>query len=79
MDTSLNFPIYILLIAFASSLGIPLGATFFIVSAGSQSAGLEGYFFFTILIFSGLVIGDTTAYALGSYFERVFTQKIVQI
>ncbi|MFZ3384461.1 MAG: VTT domain-containing protein [Candidatus Methanoperedens sp.] len=76
MDISLNFPFYLLLISFASPLGAPLGATFFIISAGSQSGTISDYFFFVTIIFFGLVIGDIAAYTAGSYFETFFTDKL---
>jgi len=76
MDIISNFPFYLFIIAFAAPFGIPLGTTFFIISAGSQSVTFADYFFFVSLIFFGLVIGDIVAYKAGSYFEKVFTEKL---
>ena len=76
MDISLNSPLFLMFIAFASPLGVPLGATFFIISAGSQSGTVTDYFFIIAMIFSGLVMGDIIAYTLGSYFKKIFTEKL---
>ena len=71
-----NFPLFLFLISLASPFGIPLGETFFIISAGSISDKFTDYTFFVILIFFGLIIGDITAYTLASYFEIGFTKKL---
>ncbi len=60
----------------ASPFGIPLGETFLIISAGSISPEFKDFFFFVILIFIGLVIGDILAYAVASYFETGFIKKL---
>ncbi|MDP2845590.1 MAG: VTT domain-containing protein [Candidatus Methanoperedens sp.] len=69
-------PLVLFIIALISPFGVPLGATFFIISAGSLSGSIADYLFFVILIFFGLVIGDIAAYAAASYFETVFSEKL---
>jgi membrane protein DedA with SNARE-associated domain len=76
LDLSSNLYLFFFLIAFLSPFGIPLGATFVIIAAGSLSGTIEDYFFNVSLIFFGLVVGDITAYSTASHFERFFTKKL---
>lgn len=76
MDLSSNLSLFFFIIALISPFGIPLGATFFIIAAGSLSATIEDYFFIVTLIFFGLVAGDIAAYSTASYFEKAFTEKL---
>ncbi|MDP3103121.1 MAG: VTT domain-containing protein [Candidatus Methanoperedens sp.] len=76
MDLSSNLPLFFLIIALLSPFGIPLGATFIIIAAGSLSGTIEDYFFIVFLIFFGLVVGDIAAYFTASHFEKVFTEKM---
>lgn len=76
MDISENFYFILILVALISPFGIPVGATFFIISAGSQSGNFEDYVFFVTLIFLCFVAGDIAAYKTASYFERLFTDKL---
>ncbi len=71
-----NFPLFLFLISLVSPFGIPLGETFFIISAGSLSDKFTDYTFFVTLIFFGLIIGDIAAYALASYFKIGLTEKL---
>jgi membrane protein DedA with SNARE-associated domain len=76
MDFSSNLPLFFFIIALLSPFGIPLGATFVIIAAGSLSGTIDEYFFSIALIFFGLVLGDIAAYATASHFENVFTEKL---
>jgi membrane protein DedA with SNARE-associated domain len=76
MDLSSNLPLFFLIIALLSPFGIPLGATFVIIAAGSLSGTIEDYFFSVSLIFIGLVVGDIAAYSTASHFEKFFTEKL---
>jgi membrane-associated protein len=76
MDLSSNLPLFYVIIALLSPFGIPLGATFVIIAAGSLSGTIEDYFFIVSLIFFGLVVGDIAAYVAASHFENVFTEKL---
>jgi membrane protein DedA with SNARE-associated domain len=76
MDLSSNLPLFFFIIALLSPFGIPLGATFVILAAGSLSGTIEEYFFSVSLIFFGLVVGDIAAYFTASHFEKVFTEKL---
>lgn len=76
MDLSSNPSLFFLIIALLSPFGIPLGATFFIIAAGSLSGTIEDYFFIVTLIFFGLVVGDIAAYSTASHFEKIFTEKL---
>src|SRR5659263_766837 len=76
MDLSSNLPLFYVVIALLSPFGIPLGATFVIIAAGSVSGTIEQFFFNVILIFFGLVAGDIAAYSTASYFEKAFTEKL---
>jgi membrane protein DedA with SNARE-associated domain len=76
MDLSSNLPLFFFIIALLSPFGIPLGATFVIIAAGSLSDTIENYFFSVSLIFFGLVVGDIAAYSTVSYFKKVFTEKL---
>lgn len=76
MDLSSNIPLFLFTIAFISPFGIPLGATFVIIAAGSQSVTIEDYFFYVTLLFFGLVAGDIATYSTASHFENVFTEKL---
>jgi len=76
MDLSSNLPLFFFIIALLSPFGIPLGATFFIIAAGSLSGTIEDYFFIVSLIFFGLIVGDIAAYFTASHFEKVFTKKL---
>ncbi len=71
-----NFPLFMFLISVVSPFGVPVGETFFIISAGSMSAEFADYVFFVLLIFSGLIIGDIAAYTLALYFQIGFTEKM---
>jgi membrane protein DedA with SNARE-associated domain len=76
MDLSSNLPLFFFIIAFISPFGVPLGATFVIIAAGSLSDTIDDYFFSVSLIFFGLILGDIAAYSTASYFERFFTEKL---
>lgn len=76
MDLSSNLPLFFFIIALLSPFGIPLGATFVIIAAGSVSGTIEQFFFNVTLIFFGLVAGDIAAYSIASYFEKAFTEKL---
>ncbi|MDD1744948.1 MAG: hypothetical protein LUQ20_03945 [Candidatus Methanoperedens sp.] len=76
MDLYSNPSLFFLIIALLSPFGIPLGATFFIIAAGSLSGTIEDYFFIVTLIFFGLVVGDIAAYFTASHFEKIFTEKL---
>jgi len=76
MDLSSNLPLFYVIIAFLSPFGIPLGATFIIIAAGSLSGTTQDYFFSVSLIFFALVLGDIAAYSTASHFEKFFTQKL---
>jgi membrane protein DedA with SNARE-associated domain len=76
MDLSSNLPLFFFIIALLSPFGIPLGATFVIIAAGSLSGTIGDYFFMVSLIFFGLVIGDIAAYFTASHFEKIFTKKL---
>src|SRR5665811_1249267 len=76
MDLSSNLDLFYVIIAFLSPFGIPLGATFIIIAAGSLSGTIEDYFFSVSLIFFGLVLGDIAVYFTASHFEKVFTEKL---
>jgi membrane protein DedA with SNARE-associated domain len=76
MDLSSNLPIFFFIIALISPFGIPLGATFVIIAAGSLSGTIEDYFFSVSLIFFGLVVGDIAAYSTASHFEKFFAEKL---
>lgn len=76
MDLSSNLPLFFFIIALLAPFGIPLGATFIIIAAGSLSGTIDDYFFSVTLIFFGLVVGDIAAYSTASYFETVFTEKL---
>ncbi len=69
MAINVTFPLFLFLMSLASPFGIPLGETFFILSAGSISDKFTDYTFFVTLIFFGLIIGDIAAYSIASYFE----------
>lgn len=75
MDITANFYIVLVFVALISPFGIPVGATFFIISAGSLSGTFTDYVFFITLIFLSFVAGDIAAYKTASYFERIFTDK----
>ena len=79
MDLFSNLPLFYVIIALLSPFGIPLGATFVIIAAGSLSVTIEDYFFIVTLIFLGLVVGDIAVYFTASYFEKIFTEKIEQV
>ena len=76
MDLSSNLPLFFFIIALISPFGIPLGATFIIIAAGSLSGTIDDYFFIVTLIFFGLVVGDIAVYSTASYFEKVLTEKL---
>ncbi|MCE8425662.1 MAG: VTT domain-containing protein [Candidatus Methanoperedens sp.] len=76
MDLSSNLPLFYMIIALLSPFGIPLGATFVIIAAGSLSGTIGDYFFIISLIFSGLIIGDIAAYFTASHFEKIITKKL---
>lgn len=76
MDFSSNLPLFFFIIALISPFGIPLGATFIIIAAGSLSGTIDDYFFIVALIFFGLVLGDIATYSTASYFEKVLTEKL---
>jgi membrane protein DedA with SNARE-associated domain len=76
MDLSSNLPLFYITIALLSPFGIPLGATFVIIAAGSLSGTIEDYFFIVTLIFFGLVVGDIAVYFTASYFRKNFTEKL---
>ena len=76
MDLSSNLPLFYVVIALLSPFGIPLGATFIIIAAGSLSGTIEDYFFSVSLIFFGLVVGDIAVYFTASHFEKIFTEKL---
>ena len=78
MDLSSNLPLFYVIIALLSPFGIPLGATFVIIAAGSLSVTFENYFFIVSLIFFGLIVGDIAAYFTASHFEKAFTEKLLQ-
>ncbi len=69
-------PLFFFIIALLSPFGIPLGATFVIIAAGSLSGTIKDYFFSVFLIFFGLVVGDIATYSTASYFEKVLTEKL---
>ena len=68
MISTANFTLVLILISLLSPFGVPLGASFFIISAGSMSATFSDYVFVVIIVFSGFIIGDVAAYMVGSYF-----------
>ncbi len=76
MSADISYPLFLFLISMASPFGVPLGETFFIISAGSVSGEITDYFFFVILVFLGLVIGDISAYTAASYLETGFIKKL---
>ncbi|MCZ7402359.1 MAG: VTT domain-containing protein [Candidatus Methanoperedens sp.] len=76
MDLSSNLALFYVIIAFLSPFGIPLGATFVIIAAGSLSGTIDDYFFSVSLIFFGLVMGDIASYSVASHFENFFTEKL---
>lgn len=76
MDLSSNLPLFFFIIALLSPFGIPLGATFVIIAAGSLSGTIDDYFFSVSLIFFGLVVGDIAAYSTASHFEKFFAEKL---
>lgn len=76
MDLSSNLPLFYVIIALLSPFGIPLGATFIIIAAGSLSVTIEDYLFIISLIFLGLVVGDIVVYFTASHFEKIFTKKL---
>ena len=76
MDITANFYFVLILVALIAPFGAPVGATFFIISAGSLSGTLTDYVFFVALIFLGLVTGDIAAYTTASHFEKIFTEKL---
>ncbi len=76
MAISGNFPLFLFLISIASPFGIPVGETFFIISAGSMSGAFPDYIFFVTLIFLGLVIGDIAAYTIASFFKTGFSNRL---
>jgi membrane-associated protein len=76
MDITGNFYLILMIVALISPFGIPVGATFFIISAGSQSGTFTDYAFFVTLIFMGFLTGDIAAYKTASYFEETFTKKL---
>ncbi len=78
MDLSSNIPLFLFIIALISPFGIPLGATFVIIAAGSLSVTIEDYFFIVTLIFFGLVVGDIATYVTASHFEKGFTEKLLK-
>jgi membrane protein DedA with SNARE-associated domain len=76
MDLSSDLPLFFFIIAFLSPFGIPLGATFVIIAAGSLSGTINDYFFSISLIFFGLVMGDIAVYVTASHFENVFIENL---
>lgn len=76
MDITANFYLILILVALISPFGIPVGATFFIISAGSLSGTVTDYVFVITLIFLILLAGDIAAYKTASYFESTFTEKL---
>jgi membrane protein DedA with SNARE-associated domain len=76
MDLSSNLPLFFFIIALLSPFGIPLGATFVIIAAGSLSDTIENYFFSVSLIFLGLVLGDIATYLMALNFEKIITEKL---
>lgn len=76
MDLSSNLPLFYVIIALVSPFGIPLGATFVIIAAGSLSVTIGDYFFIVSLIFLGLIVGDIAVYFIASHFEKIFTKKL---
>jgi membrane protein DedA with SNARE-associated domain len=78
MDLSSNLPLFYVVIALLSPFGIPLGATFVIIAAGSLSGTIDDYFFIVSLIFFGLVVGDIATYFTATHFEKIFTEKLCE-
>lgn len=76
IDITTSIPLLLILIALASPFGIPVGATFFIISAGSMSETFTDYAFYVIILFFGFVTGDLTAYATASHFEKGLKEKL---
>lgn len=70
-----NFTLILLIISLISPFGIPLGASFFIISAGSMSDTFSDYVLVVIIVFSGFIIGDIVAYKAGYYFEKKLNKK----
>jgi hypothetical protein len=54
MSIAASFPLFLFLISLASPFGIPLGETFFVVSAGLIFDVIADFSFIVILIFAGL-------------------------
>ncbi len=76
MDLSSNPYLFFLIIAILSPFGIPLGATFVIIAAGSQAGTIQDYLFSVILIFCGLITGDSATYLTASHFEKFFIEQL---
>ena len=70
-----NFILMLIIISLISPFGIPLGASFFIISAGSMSATFSDYVIVVIIVFLGFIIGDIVAFKAGSYFENKLTDR----
>jgi membrane protein DedA with SNARE-associated domain len=70
-----NFTLVLIIISLISPFGISLGASFFIITAGSMSATFSDYVLVVIIVFLGFIIGDIAAYATGSYFEKKLTKR----
>ncbi len=76
MSVGISLFLFLFLISIASSFGVPVWETIFVISSGSILNTYPEYFFLVILIFSGLIIGDVSAYTVASYFETGIVKKL---
>lgn len=70
-----NLTLVLLIISLISPFGIPLGASFFIISAGSLSVTFSDYILVVIIVFLGFIIGDVVSFKAGGYFKEKLMDK----